>query len=154
MMFYPDKDKGFRETHRVLTPGGRHVFSVADTGRYNTYLPIVNDAVCRYFTSDPPTRMLAPLSYSQVDPIKDSLLAAGFTDIRLTVLTQHRQVADFANFARGFVFGTPILHDIRERATRPPEAIVEEVAAALRQTFGPEPTTIPIQALVFEARRE
>jgi ubiquinone/menaquinone biosynthesis C-methylase UbiE len=36
MMFYPDKDKGFRETHRVLTTGGRHVFSVADTKRYNT----------------------------------------------------------------------------------------------------------------------
>jgi hypothetical protein len=98
--------------------------------------------------------MLAPLSYSQVDPIKDSLLAAGFTDIRLTVLTQHREVADFASFARGFVFGTPILHDIRERATRLPEAIVEEVVAALRRAFGPEPTTIPIQALVFEARRE
>ena len=35
VMFYPDKDKSYREVHRVLAPGGRYFFSVWDSRRYN-----------------------------------------------------------------------------------------------------------------------
>ena len=35
MMFYPDREKGLREAHRVLTPGGRYLFSVWDEFRFN-----------------------------------------------------------------------------------------------------------------------
>src|ERR1700743_491916 len=34
VMFYPDKDKSYREVHRVLAPGGHYLFSVWDTPRY------------------------------------------------------------------------------------------------------------------------
>ena len=35
VMFFPDKDKGHREAHRVLVSGGRYLFSVWDSHRHN-----------------------------------------------------------------------------------------------------------------------
>jgi hypothetical protein len=30
-MFFPDKDKSYREIHRVLAPGGHYLFNVWDS---------------------------------------------------------------------------------------------------------------------------
>src|SRR5262249_25451781 len=35
VMFFPDKDKGHREAHRVLVSEGRYLFSVWDWHRHN-----------------------------------------------------------------------------------------------------------------------
>ena len=35
VMFYPDKDKSYREVHRVLVAGGHYLFSVWDLHSYN-----------------------------------------------------------------------------------------------------------------------
>jgi SAM-dependent methyltransferase len=32
-MFFPDKDKSYREVYRVLAPSGRYIFSVWDPSR-------------------------------------------------------------------------------------------------------------------------
>jgi ubiquinone/menaquinone biosynthesis C-methylase UbiE len=39
VMFFPDKDKGHREAHRVLVNGGRYLFSVWDSHRHNPIGP-------------------------------------------------------------------------------------------------------------------
>ena len=36
IMFFPEKEKSYREAYRVLAPGGRYVFSVWD-GSYNLH---------------------------------------------------------------------------------------------------------------------
>jgi SAM-dependent methyltransferase len=40
LMFFPDKDKAFREAHRVLAAGGRYLFSVWDSQRHNPIGPL------------------------------------------------------------------------------------------------------------------
>jgi ubiquinone/menaquinone biosynthesis C-methylase UbiE len=37
VMFFPDKRKSYSEVLRVLAPGGRYVFSVWDSPRYNPF---------------------------------------------------------------------------------------------------------------------
>ena len=37
VMFYPDKDRSYREVHRVLAPGGSYLFNVWDSHRYNAF---------------------------------------------------------------------------------------------------------------------
>ena len=37
VMFYPDKDKSYREIQRVLRPGGRYFFSVWDSRSRNPF---------------------------------------------------------------------------------------------------------------------
>src|SRR5262249_44422806 len=37
LMFFPDKARAYREAHRVLSPGGRYLFSVWDSYHHNRF---------------------------------------------------------------------------------------------------------------------
>ena len=153
VMFYPDKHKGYREAHRVLTPGGRYLFSVWDALRHNQYALIGHQVIGSFFPADPPPFFEVPFGYHSIDPIKQELLAAEFTEIKISVECLHRRVLDFSTFARGFVFGTPVFEQIRQRGGVPPSDIRDAVAAAWRKEFGAEPAMVPMQAIVFETRK-
>ena len=152
MMFFPDKDQGYQEAHRVLTSGGRYLFSVWDAHRHNTYGRIVHEVVSDFFSVDPPRFWEVPFGHHQIDPIKESLLAAGFDGIAVSVVRRHQPVADFSAFAGGCVFGNPVFDQIRQRGGKPSE-VHQAVAAAMREEFGDEPAMISLQALMFEARK-
>jgi SAM-dependent methyltransferase len=68
VMFFADKDKSYREVHRVLDHGGRYVFSVWD--RYGRHGRIADEIVGRFFPVDPPQFYRTPSSYYKIDPIK------------------------------------------------------------------------------------
>lgn len=153
VMFFPDKDKSYREVHRVLAPGGRYMFSVWDAHHHNPFGRIAHEVIGSFFPTDPPKFYEVPFSYYLIDPIKESLLAAGLEQIVVSVVRQHRSVADFSVFARGVVFGNPVFDQIRQRGGVKPAQIQEAVATAMRREFGGEPGVMPIQAIVFEARK-
>src|ERR1700738_1079483 len=54
VMFFPDKQKAFREARRVLRPGGRFLFNVGDGIEHNEFAALVNAAVADMFGDDPP----------------------------------------------------------------------------------------------------
>jgi SAM-dependent methyltransferase len=153
VMFFPDKDRSYREVHRVLAPGGRYIFSVWDAHRYNPFGRIAHEVIGSFFSVDPPRFYEVPFSYCLIDPIKESLIAAGLNEIQVSVVRQQRSVADFSAFARGVVFGNPVFDQIRQRGGVDPAQIQEAVAVAMRQEFGGEPGVMPVQAIVFEARK-
>jgi SAM-dependent methyltransferase len=153
MMFYPDKDEGFREAHRVLNPGGRYLFSVWDAHRHNPFGRIAHAVIGSVFPADPPQFYAVPSSYHAIDPIKESLIAAGFTGILASVIRRNQQVSDFTAFSRGVVFGNPAVDQILQRGSTSPEVVRAAVADALRNEFGAEPTIMPLQAIIFEARK-
>jgi ubiquinone/menaquinone biosynthesis C-methylase UbiE len=77
MMFYPDRDKGYREAYRVLGPRGRYLFSVWDSHGYNAFGRITHEVVEHFFPTDTPTFYKVPFGYQSIDLIKDQLIAAG-----------------------------------------------------------------------------
>jgi ubiquinone/menaquinone biosynthesis C-methylase UbiE len=87
VMFFPNKDKGYREAHRVLVSGGQYLFSVWDSHRHNPIGRLITEIVTEFFPHDPPQFYQVPFGYHRIDPIKDSLEAAGFTDLRIAVLS-------------------------------------------------------------------
>src|SRR3954470_11773159 len=68
VMFFPDKDRSYREVHRVLGRGGRYAFSVWDG--YQRFGKIADDVTSRYFPTDPPQFYRVPSSYHRLDPVK------------------------------------------------------------------------------------
>jgi ubiquinone/menaquinone biosynthesis C-methylase UbiE len=153
VMFFPEKDKSYCEVHRVLAPGGRYLFNVWDSPRHNPFGRIAHDVVGSFFPVDPPQFYCVPFAYHQIDPIKESLIDAGFTDITVAVLRLEKEVPDTTRFARGLVHGNPVIDEIRARGGVDPDRIVDAMAQALRQEFGAGPGRMPLQAIVFSASK-
>jgi ubiquinone/menaquinone biosynthesis C-methylase UbiE len=153
VMCFPEKDKSYCEVHRLLAPGGRYLFNVWDSPRYNSFGRIAYDVVGSFFPADPPQFYSVPFSYHQIDPIKESLIDAGFTDITVAVLRLEKEVPDATLFARGLIYGNPVIDQIRARDSVDPDRIVDAVVQALRQEFGADPGRMPLQAIVFSARK-
>jgi ubiquinone/menaquinone biosynthesis C-methylase UbiE len=153
VMFFPDKAKSYREVYRVLAPGGRYLLSVWDSHRSNPWARIAHEVCGRFFPADPPQFYNVPFSYYQADAIKGSLAEAGFTDIEAAVAPLEKDIVDIAAFARGTVYGNPLIDQIRVRGGVEPERIVNAILQEFRSQFGAEPGRMPLQAIMFSARK-
>ena len=152
VMFFPDKDQSYREVMRVLAPGGTYMFSVWDAHRYNPFARIAHEMLGRFFPADPPQFMRVPFSYA-FEPIKESLIAAGFRDIDASVAQIEKTIASAEAFARGQVYGSPIIDQIRTRGGVDPEDFVEALKLDLIREFGADPGRMPLQAMFFSAKK-
>ncbi|HEX3162384.1 MAG TPA: methyltransferase domain-containing protein [Pseudolabrys sp.] len=152
VMFFPDKDKSYREVFRVLVPGGHYVFSVWDSHRHNPIGRIAHEVIGSFFPADPPQFQSVPFAY-RFEPIKDSLIDAGFTDISAVVLQLRKDVPDLASLARGLVYGSPIIDQVGQRGGVEAEQIVDAIVREYRNEFGSYPPNIPLQAIVFSAEK-
>lgn len=152
VMFFPDKDKSYREAFRVLATGGHYVFSIWDSHRHNPIGRIAHEVIGGFFPADPPQFQSVPFAY-RFEPIKESLIDAGFASINATILRSQKKVADFAMLARGLVYGSPIIDQLQQRGGVDAERIVDAIVRNYRDAFGDEPAIIPRQAIVFSANK-
>jgi ubiquinone/menaquinone biosynthesis C-methylase UbiE len=152
IMFFPDKPKSFGEVHRVLKPGGRIFFSVWDAHRYNPFGRIAHEVVGRFFPENPPQFYTVPFSCHAIDPVKEWVQDAGFTDLDISVVRLEKTVPDSASFARGMIFGNPLSEQIKERGGDP-EEVVAMVLQELHRTFGADPGRMPLQAILYSAQK-
>jgi SAM-dependent methyltransferase len=152
VMFFPDKDKSYREVFRVLAPGGHYVFNIWDSHRHNPAGRIAHEVIGRFFPTDPPQFQSVPYSY-RFELIKDSLVDAGFSNINAIVVQLHKEISDLAILARGLVYGSPIIDQVRQRGSIEAEQIVDAIVQEYRKEFGSDPANIPRQAIVFSTEK-
>jgi ubiquinone/menaquinone biosynthesis C-methylase UbiE len=149
VMFF-DKEAAFREVHRTLRCGGRYLFSVWDSRRYNPFASLTFEVLKQFFPLNPPRFLEDPVSSFEIDPIKETLIQSGFERIVVSVQGREHDILDVPAFARGLVF-SPVIEEIRERGGVEPEEIVAALAEALKKEYGSNPTRYPMQAILFEA---
>jgi SAM-dependent methyltransferase len=151
VMFF-DREAGFREVHRTLRRGGKYLFSVWDSRRYNPFASLAFEVMKQFFPSNPPRFLEQPVSCFEIDPIKETLIRSGFDRIAVSVQRREHDLVDVTAFARGLVF-SPVIEEIRERGKVDPDRIVEALADALTREYGSNPTRYPMQAILFEAEK-
>lgn len=153
VMFFPDLTEYLKEARRVLEPGGRYLFSVWDSHAFNPFARIAHKVAGDFFPDDPPQFYLAPFHLHAIDPVKASLLEAGFADVTIHVDHLEKRVPSAADFARGMIHGNPLGSEIRARGGVDPDVVVEAVESALRAEFGEDPITVPLQTICYDVRR-
>lgn len=152
VMFYPDKDRSYREVYRVLVPGGRYLFSVWDSHRYNPFARIAQQVIESFFPVDPPQFMRVPFSYP-FEPIKASLIETGFAGLNVAVVGLEKEIADPLAFARALVYGSPLIDQVQTRGGVEAEQIVDQLLREFGLEFGADCARMPLQAMVVSATK-
>src|SRR3981189_1067653 len=152
VMFFPDKQKAYREARRVLKPGGHFIFNVWDKLEYNEFADLVTAVIADMFADDPP-RFLArtPYGYHEQQAVIAEMRSAGFVNIAVETLTRRSVAPTCRDPAIGFCQGSPLGSEIGARAANRLAEAIEAAASRISARFGNGPVDGMMQAHVITA---
>ncbi|GAA4693115.1 methyltransferase domain-containing protein [Pseudonocardia yuanmonensis] len=152
VMFFPDRPAAYTEVRRVLTPGGRFLFTAWDEVRTHAFAEALTAGLRAAFPADPPPFVAAvPHGYADPDRIRADLAGAGFTDVDLERVVRTGTAPSAAAVAEGFCTGTPLRAQIAERGE--PAAALRTVGDTMTALLGAGEVRGEMAAWVAEARR-
>jgi SAM-dependent methyltransferase len=154
VMFFPDKQQAYRESLRVLKPGGHFLFSVWDRIESNDLSHIVHKTVTALFPDDPPMFLArTPFGYHDIKKIRSDLAGAGFTESTVDTRKLPCHTPAARNPALGLIQGSPFGAEITARDPAGLDRAVEAATRAITERFGPGSIETSMQAHIFTATR-
>jgi ubiquinone/menaquinone biosynthesis C-methylase UbiE len=150
VMFFADKRTAFRETFRVLKPGGRFLFIVWDREEEIGIRCVASEVVGRLLSRDPAS--LLPPPYFDLAAARADLEAAGFGAVSIEKLPERSRAKSPREAATANCHGG-ILRTHIEHSPGRLEEITNAVADGLEAKFGAGPVDAPMQAIFFTASR-
>jgi ubiquinone/menaquinone biosynthesis C-methylase UbiE len=154
VMFFPHKVCAFRETFRVLKPGGCFIFSVWDRAERNPLVEVVQHALLSLFPEEIVRTNLVPFSYHEPEVIRADLAAAGFVESELQVVIGRTQAPSAHAVAIATVQGNFLRPQIEACGPEWLERATETVSNEITASFGEGSLTAPNQALLVTAHKD
>src|ERR1700712_5362033 len=122
VMFFPDRQSGYREARRVLKPGGCFLFSVWDRIEENVFANDVTNALAAFFPNDPPRFMArTPHGYHDTALIRSELENAGFSHVVIETRAEQSRASSPRLPAVAYCQGTLLRNEIEARDVGKPE---------------------------------
>ena len=152
VMFFPDRQSGYREARRVLRPAGCFLFSVWDRIEENVFANDVTNALSEVFPDDPP-RFLArtPHGYHDTALIHSELTKAGFSSVAIETRADQSRASSARHVAVAYCQGTPLRNEIEARGAGRLEAATHHAASRIAERHGSGKVAAKIQAHVIVA---
>jgi ubiquinone/menaquinone biosynthesis C-methylase UbiE len=152
VMFFPDRQLGYREAKRVLKPGGCFLFNVWDRIEENVFANDVTNALAEVFPSDPP-RFLArtPHGYYDTALIRSELEKAGFSNVVIETRAEQSRASSPRHPAVAYCQGTPLRNEIEARDADKLETATDYAASTIANRHGSGEVAAKIQAHVIVA---
>ena len=152
VMFFPDKQAGYREALRVLAKGGSFIFNVWDRIEENDFAHSVTKTAARFFPDDPPLFMArTPHGHHDIAEITEDLQQAGFSRVDVHTITEQSRADNPRDPAVAYCQGTPLRNELEERDATMLAKITEAAAADIAKGFGAGAVSGKIQGHVFIA---
>lgn len=152
VMFFPDKVRAMREAKRVLAPHGRYLFDVWESLEHSPLPQAVHEALARLFPADPPGFLAStPYGWFERATIERTLRVGGFDDVAFEIVTLPSVAPTSDDVARGFLEGTPMLGQLRERGVVDVAPIREAVSEELARRHGQRPCQATMRAWIVTA---
>lgn len=152
VMFFPDKDRGYREARRVLRPGGRYVFSVWDSIEQNEIAHCVAESVKAAFPGNPPNFLArTPYGFCDEAAIRDALARAGFDPVEVETVQKVSRAPSPQEPATGLCQGSPLRNEIEARDAGRLDEVTKSAADAVAARYGAGEVAGRMQALVVTA---
>jgi ubiquinone/menaquinone biosynthesis C-methylase UbiE len=152
VMFFPDRQSGYREAKRVLKPGGRFLFNVWDRIEENVFANDVTNALAEVFPNDPPRFLLrTPHGYHDTALIRSELEKAGFSSLVIETRAAESRASSPRIPAIAYCKGTPLRNEIEARDAGKLEAATDYAASVIANRHGSGEVAAKIQAHVIVA---
>ena len=150
VMFYPDRELGYREAARVIRPGGAFVFNIWDALERNAVPRVIHETVVALSPDNPPGFLAVPFGYNNLTDVTAELQRSGFGEVELAVLPRTSRASSAKDVAIGTVLGSPLAGQLAERGIA--DEAFEAVERALVDAFGDGEISVPMQAIAVVAR--
>jgi ubiquinone/menaquinone biosynthesis C-methylase UbiE len=152
VMFFPDRQKAYREARRVLKPGGHFIFNAWDAIEHNEFANLTAAAVSDMFADDAPGFLArTPHGYHDLQLIKADAHSAGFANVTAETITRRSVAPTCRDPAIGFCQGTPLRSEIEARGADRLAEATEASAKRISAAFGNGPVDGKMQAHVITA---
>lgn len=139
VMFFDDPVAAFANLGRALRPAGRIAFVCWQAHELNAYRTVPAAAIAPYLPppQPPPPGEPGPFAFADADRVRDLLLGAGCTDIRIDGIAERLRAGGDAADAAGFLRHLPSFEEVLGAVDAD---VAEEAAGALQRELAAHET--------------
>ena len=150
VMFFPDKVAGMAQARRVLADGG--TFHANSWGALETHgIEVAYLRALKAVLNEEPPDFLAtvPHGYADPDRLASDARAAGFTSVRVDIVTLTNAAMTPRDAAVGYTTGTPMRAGLEAKGYL--AALADAIAGEMERLLGADPVELPMTANVLTA---